>query len=220
MEILIILSLVIGFIILQGPASIWINRFYEKRQYKQFLSQETFYHSVISKYFKYYNRLNLAEQRKFLFRSYLFRKSKKFHYIEVAESAEMPILVSAVAVQLTLGLDKYQLNYFKDIYVLRDDYHYGFYSRPFQGHVDHSGIYLSWDNFIKGLKGVTPNCNVGLHEMAHALYYQNFETEEYIDKSFKDSFHLFTAQCPNAHSTLPHIAIPIHINPWVLLSSS
>jgi len=46
-------------------------------------------------YLKYYNRLNLEEQRKFLFRTYLFRKAKRFHYIEVNESAEMPILISA-----------------------------------------------------------------------------------------------------------------------------
>ena len=68
----------------------------------------------------------------------------------------MPILISAVAIQLTFGLDKYMLNYFNDIYVLKDDYHYGFYSRPFMGHVDQSGIYLSWDNFIKGISGQTP----------------------------------------------------------------
>jgi hypothetical protein len=42
----------------------------------------------------------------------------------------MPVLISAVAIQLTMGLDKYMLNYFKDIYVLKDDYHYGYYSAP------------------------------------------------------------------------------------------
>jgi Mlc titration factor MtfA (ptsG expression regulator) len=104
----------------------------------------------------------------------------------------MPILVSAVSVQLTFGLDKYMLNYFKDIYVLQDDYHYGFYSRPFQGHVDHSGIYLSWDNFMKGIKGLTPNCNVGLHEMGHALAYVTFITQTEEDKHFKKEFKNFS----------------------------
>ena len=192
MEILFILMLVVGVVLINGPVISWIQKFQVRRQYQHFLGHETFYHSVISGYFKYYNRLNLEEQRKFLFRTYLFRKSKKFHYIEVTETAEMPILVSAVAVQLTLGLDKYLLNYFKDIYVLRDDYHYGFYSRPFQGHVDHSGIYLSWDNFLKGIKGLTPNCNVGLHEMGHALAYVNFITQTEEDKHFKREFKNFS----------------------------
>jgi Mlc titration factor MtfA (ptsG expression regulator) len=76
--------------------------------------------------------------------------------------------------------------------VLKDDYHYGFYSRPFQGHVDHSGIYLSWDNFVKGIKGMTPNCNVGLHEMGHALAYVNFITQTEEDKHFKKEFKNFS----------------------------
>jgi len=192
MEILFIFLVVFGIIVLHGPVSNWYNRFYVRRQYKKFLSQETFLHSIISPNLKYYNRLNLEDQRKFLFRTYLFRRAKRFHYIEVTESAEMPVLISAVAVQLTFGLDKYMLNYFKDIFVLKDDYHYGFYSRPFQGHVDHSGIYLSWDNFMKGVKGLSPNCNVGLHEMGHALAYVNFITQTEEDKHFKKEFKSFS----------------------------
>jgi MtfA peptidase len=147
---------------------------------------------VVSKYIRFYNRLGLEDQRRFLFRTFLFRKSRRFHYIEVKESPEMPILISAVAIQLTFGLDKYMLNYFNDIYVLKDDYHYGFYSRPFMGHVDQSGIYLSWDNFIKGISGQTPNCNVGLHEMGHALAYVTFITETEEDKHFKKEFKNFS----------------------------
>jgi Mlc titration factor MtfA (ptsG expression regulator) len=192
MEILIIFLVVFGIIVLQGPVIKWYNFLYEKRQYKLFLAQETFYHSLVAQNLKYYNRLSVDDQHKFLFRTWLFRKAKKFHYIEVEESSEMPVLISAVAVQLTFGLEKYLLNYFKDIYVLKDDYHYGFYSRPFQGHVDHSGIYLSWDNFIKGLKGLTPNCNVGLHEMGHALAYVNFITQTEEDKHFKKEFKNFS----------------------------
>lgn len=192
MEIILLFLALAGMIIFQTPIKEWFEKINEKRHYKGFLSQETFYHSVISRHLKYYNRLNLEDQRRFLFRTYLFKRSKKFHYIEVPESQEMPVLVSAISVQLTLGLEKYQLNYFKDIYVLRDDYHYGFYSRPFQGHVDHSGIYLSWDNFMKGIRGLTPNCNVGLHEMGHALAYVNFITQTEEDKHFKKEFKNFS----------------------------
>lgn len=192
MEILIIFLAVSSILILQNPVSEWINRLLVKRQYKTFLTQETFYHSIVSRYIRYYNRLGLEDQHKFLFRTYLFHKAKKFHYIEVSESAEMPILISAASVQLTFGLDKFQLNYFRDIYVIKDDYHYGFYSRPFMGHVDLSGIYLSWDNFLKGVKGESPNCNVGLHEMGHALAWVNFITQTEEDKHFKKEFKNFS----------------------------
>src|SRR6201990_2024626 len=192
MEFIIIVVLVIGILVLHKPLSVVFNRLYIRRQQRKFVECETFYHSVVSKYIRYYNRLGLEDQRKFLFRTFLFRKARRFHYIEVKESAEMPILISAVAIQLTFGLDKFMLNYFNEIYVLKDDYHYGFYSRPFMGHVDQSGIYLSWDNFIKGISGQTFNCNVGLHEMGHALAYVNFITQTEEDKHFKKEFTNFS----------------------------
>ncbi len=188
MEIVIITSLVFAVLVLHRPVAFIVHKLYIRQQYRNFITKETFYHSVVSRYVRYYNRLGLEEQRKFLFRTYLFKRSKHFHYIEVEQSEEMPILISAVAVQLTFGLEKFMLNYFNDIFVLRDDYHYGFYSRPFMGHVDQTGIYLSWDNFMKGLSGQTPNCNVGLHEMGHALAYVNFITQTEEDKHFKKQF--------------------------------
>jgi len=192
MEIIVIFSLVLGILLLNRPVTSLFQRLYTKHQFKRFLSKETFYHSVVSYHFRYYNRLSLEEQRKFLFRTWLFQHSKNFHYIEVEQSAEMPILVSAAAVQLTFGLDKFKLNYFDDIFILRDDYHYGFYSRPFMGHVDQTGIYLSWDNFMRGISGQSANCNVGLHEMAHALAYVNFITQTEEDKHFKKEFPNFS----------------------------
>jgi len=192
MEIVVITALVLGILLLNRPVTLLFQRLYTKHQYKRFIAAETFYHSVISRHLKYYNRLGLEEQRKFLFRTYQFQHAKNFHYIEVEQTAEMPILVSAAAVQLTFGLEKFKLNYFDDIFILRDDYHYGFYSRPFMGHVDQSGIYLSWDNFVKGMSGQTPNCNVGLHEMGHALAYVNFVTQTEEDKHFKKEFHNFS----------------------------
>jgi len=192
MEILYISLFVVGIILGYSPIVEWLEKLQVKRQFKNFLSQETFYHTVISTHLRFYNRLSLEDQRKFLFRTFLFRKAKRFHYIEVTENAEMPLLVSAVAVQLTFGLEKFMLNFFRDIFILKDDYHYGFYSRPFQGHVDHSGIYLSWDNFMKGVKRLSPNCNVGLHEMGHALTYVNFITQTEEDKHFKKEFKNFS----------------------------
>jgi hypothetical protein len=192
MEIVVIFSLVVGILLLNRPVTLLVQRLYTRQQFKRFIARETFYHSVISRYLKYYNRLNLEEQRKFLFRTYLFQHSKNFHFIEVEETSEMPILVSAAAIQLTFGLEKFKLNYFDDIFILRDDYHYGFYSRPFMGHVDQTGIYLSWDNFIKGISGQTFNCNVGLHEMGHALAYVNFITQTEEDKHFKHEFTNFS----------------------------
>ena len=192
MEIVIISSLVLAVLLLHRSVPPFLEKLSNRRQFRKFIAKETFYHSIVSSHLTYYNRLNLEEQRRFLFRTFLFKKSRRFHYIEVRETAEMPILISAVAVQLTFGLEKFMLDYFNDIFVLRDDYHYGFYSRPFMGHVDQTGIYLSWDNFMKGISGQTPDCNVGLHEMGHALAYVNFITQTDEDKYFKKEFKNFS----------------------------
>ncbi len=192
MEIVIIVALVIGVLILHPTLSSLFNRLYIMHQEKKFLGSESAYHDIVSKNIRFYNRLSEEDQRKFLFRTYLFRKSRRFHYIEVAETPEMPVLISAVAIELTFGLEKFMLKYFYDIYILKDDYHYGFYSRPFMGHVDQSGIYLSWDNFMKGISGQTPFSNVGLHEMGHALAYVNFITETDEDRHFKKEFKNFS----------------------------
>lgn len=192
MEIVFTFCVVLGIILLHQPVLEAISKFRMKQQFRKFLTLENYYHAIVSPNMRYYNRLCKADQRKFLFRTYLFHRSRKFHYIEVEERPEMPVLISAAAIQLTFGLDKFMLNYFRNIFVMKDDYHYGFYSRPFQGHVDHSGIYLSWDNFLKGIHGLTANCNVGLHEMGHALTYVNFITQTEEDKHFKKEFKNFS----------------------------
>jgi Mlc titration factor MtfA (ptsG expression regulator) len=100
----------------------------------------------------------------------------------------MPLLISATAVQLTFGLDNYLMEHFEKIYVMHHDYHYGFNSVPFQGHVNHEGIYLSWTNFLKGYDNYMDGDNVGLHEMAHALAYVNFNVSDGRDDGFHDRF--------------------------------
>ena len=192
MEILYICLLVFCIIILFDVIQTRLESFNFYRRKKYFTQHEAYYRSVVSQHIHYFNKLSSAEQHKMLFRTYLFHCSKKFHYVGVEKREDMPILISAVASQLTLGLEKFSLNYFKDIYVLQHDYHYGYYSLPFMGHVDSSGIYLSWDNFLQGLHNAQHNNNVGLHEMAHALAYVNFVTKTEEDKHFKTEFKNFS----------------------------
>lgn len=159
---------------------------------QKFLQQQTYYHSIISMHSKFYNGLGIADQRKFLERTYQFMKGRKFHYVEVEPSPEKPFLVSAAAVQLTFGLEKFMMNYFGNIYILKEDnYQVGFAS-PEKGHVNHSGIYLCWDSFLKGMKGAQANSNVGLHEMGHALTYVNLITQTETDQHFKKEFKNFS----------------------------
>ena len=192
MEIVIICFLVFSTIFL-------FDRFYPRfekyllyRKKKGFVHHEPYYRDLVSRNIRYFHRLDSEQQQKFLFRTYLICSSKKFHYVGVQSKPEMPVLISAVAAQLTLGLENFSLNYFKDIYVLQHDYHYGYYSLPFMGHVDSTGIFLSWDNFLKGLGNNADSSHVGLHEMAHALAYVNFITKTDEDKHFIKEFKNFS----------------------------
>jgi Mlc titration factor MtfA (ptsG expression regulator) len=192
MEIVIICLLVFSTIFL-------FDRFYPRfekyllfRKKKGFNQHEPYYREIVARNIRYFHRLDSEQQQKFLFRTYLICRSKKFHYVGVQPKPEMPVLISAVAAQLTLGLENFSLNYFRDIYVLQHDYHYGYYSLPFMGHVDSSGIFLSWDNFLKGLGNNADSSNVGLHEMAHALAYVNFITKTDEDRHFIREFKNFS----------------------------
>jgi len=176
------------FSILQDPAA----RFMQRYQYKKFLLVEDYYRDMVTAHLAYFRRLTAEEQHRLLFRTFLIHKAKKFHYVGIEKKEEMPVLISAVSAQLTLGLDRFSLNYFRDIFVLQHDYHYGYYSLPFMGHVDSTGIYLSWDNFLKGIHRADENSNVGLHEMAHALAYVNFVVKSEEDKHFKNEFKNFS----------------------------
>jgi Mlc titration factor MtfA (ptsG expression regulator) len=192
MELVIICLLIVVSMLLFIAVPSLEEKFVLYRRQKSYTSQKDFYRNLVSLHIPYFHRLDEEQQDKFLFRTHLFYKSKRFHYIDVQAKPEMPVLISAVAAQLTLGLEKFTLNYFRDIYVLEHDYHYGDYALPFVGHVDASGIYLSWDNFLSGLRYNPDSNHVGLHEMAHALAYVNFVTKTEEDKRFIKEFRNFS----------------------------
>jgi MtfA peptidase len=153
------------------------------------------YDNLLAGYNGYYKSLSPALRQVFLERVVEFTESKNFEYLDIEREEKMPLLISAAAVQLTFGLDKFLLDFFDTIYILKHDYHYGLNATPFMGHVSKNGIYLSWDNFLKGFEDETDGNNVGIHEMAHALAYVNFmvEDEAAKDNAFQQRFREFSA---------------------------
>ena len=149
--------------------------------------------SILAQYNPYYKSLDSEGRDRFLRRVLVFMEFKDFEYIDIEPEERMPLLVSSAAVQLTFGLDNFQLDYFKTIYIIKDNYRYGLYNVPFEGHVSDEGIYLSWSNFLREFTDYSDGQNVGLHEMAHALTYVNFTVQEGRDTSFYDKFKDFSA---------------------------
>ncbi len=167
----------------------WIRRMKVARIYDD---RHWEYDSILSKYNPYYKSLDDSVRDRFLRRALHFMEDKDFEYIDVEREERMPLLISAAAVQLTFGLEHYLLDYFKTIYILRENYRFGPYNMPFEGHVSEDGIYLSWSNFIREFADYSDGQNVGLHEMAHALAYVNFTVEEGRDDVFHDKFKDFS----------------------------
>ena len=132
------------------------------------------YSILIAQHFQYFNELSNQLKQRFLLRVRAFMDKKKFHYIGLEPSPQIPVLICAAAVQITFGLKKYKMSFFKAIYVMAHEYTYGLSVEPWIGHVNRKGIFISWKHFIEGYTVNNDRSNVGLHEMAHALVYANF----------------------------------------------
>jgi Mlc titration factor MtfA (ptsG expression regulator) len=151
------------------------------------------YSTIISQYIPYFNELPETIKKRFLARTIHFRSIKVFNYIGMEEKEEIPVLISAAAVQITLGLDKYELPFFKNIYITPDAYQETGKQEIFIGHVSPEGIYISWKYFLQGYNDSTDNVNVAIHEMAHALEHESFINETGVDKEFKTDFVKFSS---------------------------
>src|SRR5688572_208346 len=150
------------------------------------------YSFIIGSLFTYFNELPQEMKLRFVKRTHLFRQQKKFHFIGLENTEETAILVSASAVQVTFGLKNYHMSYFKDIYILADAYHMDNDEELYIGHVAPDGIYLSWKHFIQGYSNRNDNINVAVHEMSHALLYNNFFAQYGIDAHFRLNYEKFS----------------------------
>jgi len=162
--------------------------------YKDLAETFRFYHTTISRHLSYYTKLTEIRKLRFLKRVHYFKCRKQFHFTNMEPQPEIPVLVSASAVQLTFGLRSYQLPFFKNIYISPDAYESKEFNELVIGHVSVDGIFIAWKYFLKGFENDKDGVNTALHEMAHALRRQNQLKEFGIDKEFQTDFAQYTRQ--------------------------
>jgi Mlc titration factor MtfA (ptsG expression regulator) len=150
------------------------------------------YSFVIGSLLTYFNDLPAEEKRRFVQRVHDFKSTRKFHYIGMEENDDAATLVSASAIQITFGLSNYMFSHFENIYVLADAYKMENDEELYVGHVAPEGIYLSWKHFLYGYANANDNINVAVHEMAHALLYNNFFAQYGIDTHFRMNYERFS----------------------------
>ncbi len=166
---------------------------------------------ILTKRSSYYTRLAADQQLIFLQRLKKFIACKTFKIHGEKKYKEMPVLISAAAIQLTFGLKKYLLPYFKFIHIYPQEF---LRVHPIlcflEGNVSGHAINLSWKHFLDGYENPNDGLNVGLHELAHALYYQTFEAEENVDKNFRgfyDSFNVDGNKAYNSEKTVTGVGL-------------
>lgn len=130
---------------------------------------------TIATYVLAYQRLNSKDQQRFesIVSRFLHEKEWQGAGIEVKE--EMKLMVSACAAQLLLGHPDLVLKHFERIIIYPDTYRSGRSGRMHQGEVRPTSgvIMISWRDLIHGYSHGRDAHNVGLHEMAHALWFED-----------------------------------------------
>lgn len=133
---------------------------------------------VLSARFDYYKKLNSDDKQKFLERVMKFAKDKEFiprNEVDISDSMEdIRVLVSAAAIQVTFGLEEFEMPHFSKIFIYPHDYLNGMTHKWYKGETSLMGaIVFSWKDFKAGYADGSERMNLGLHEMAHALLSTN-----------------------------------------------
>jgi Mlc titration factor MtfA (ptsG expression regulator) len=149
------------------------------------------YLPVLSERFSYFLMLNEKEQKLFVSRLHYIRQEKSFvgRGLEITE--EMEIMVSAALSQLTFGLVQFDLENLDEIHLTPESFYSRLAGADVKGLTFESGrMILSWADFKQGYLINDDKINLGLHELAHALWLYHAPTasiEEHFDQWHMDA---------------------------------
>ena len=136
---------------------------------------ETHHRKILKEEFPFYNLLNKEQQKLFERKTRYFMGHKDFVPMKMdVVTDEMKVLISAAAVQLTFGLPFLRLPLFPKILVFPEKFFNKLTGQYHLGEVSKVGVIaLSWKDFKKGINNKNNFKNVGLHELAHALQFED-----------------------------------------------
>jgi MtfA peptidase len=145
--------------------------------------------AFLSKYFNYYNTLDKEWRSVFRTRVIGFIHSKWFvpqRGLEIDNRVKA--IVSASAVQLTLGLKNWKIDYFDTIVLFPTDFTNIISGLKLKGETNLGGfVSFSWKSFIEGYRIPDDNLNLGLHEFTHALRFngvRGHDSDEFFNGYF------------------------------------
>ncbi|MDQ3100080.1 MAG: zinc-dependent peptidase, partial [Bacteroidota bacterium] len=123
----------------------------------------------------HYQKLNAHQKNQFEKVVSLFLNEKEWVGAGMAVAAEMKVMIGSCAAQLLIGFPNVVLKHFQKIVIYPRAYRSTKSGRMHQGEVRPQAgvIVISWEDFIHGYSHSRDAHNVGLHEMAHALWFEN-----------------------------------------------
>lgn len=129
---------------------------------------------ILAKYAIHYQRLGPQDQKRFERIAASFIHDKEWRGVGMKVGDEMKVMVSACAAQLLMGFPELELSHFETIVLYPNSYR-SRTGRMHQGEVRPASgmILISWSDFLFGYAHTQDAHNVGLHEMAHALWFEN-----------------------------------------------
>jgi Mlc titration factor MtfA (ptsG expression regulator) len=157
--------------------------------------------AILEKRYSYYASLQPELKEKFLVRTQTFIRRKIFIIKNGEGYREMPVLVSASAIQLTFGLNDYLLPFYKYIRIYPSEYFGDGSFKVLAGNVKNNIITVAWNHFLKGNEDLTDGSNVGLHEMSHALYFQKVVVDANYARRFCRNYDDVLTSCKEAYQT-------------------
>lgn len=130
---------------------------------------------ILTKYAIHYQRIPPKEQPQYEGKVALFMNDKTWVGAGIDISTPMKVMISACAAQLLQGFPNVKLTHFERIVVFPNSYRSPRNGQMHQGEVNPGArtIIISWADFVKGYAHPRNAFNVGLHEMAHALWFEN-----------------------------------------------
>ena len=111
----------------------------------------------------------------------------------------MQLLISATAIMVTFGFDRYLLSKFETILVYPEDYFSNVTQQYHKGEANptYKTIVFSWEDFEEGIKIEDDNLNLGIHELTHAVHFSFLTEKSYSATHFLKHYKLLLRSLKN-----------------------
>ncbi|HRH36731.1 MAG TPA: zinc-dependent peptidase [Flavobacteriales bacterium] len=131
--------------------------------------------SVLARYAISYQRRMPHERKRMERIVSLFVHDKEWVGAGMVVEEEMKVMIGACAAQLLIGHPDLTLKHFERIVLYPNSYRSPYTGRMNEGEVRPKAgtIVISWEDFLHGYARNADAHNVGLHELAHAIWFEN-----------------------------------------------